>query len=80
MKLGPRRIGISYQLKDAPSPVEVGEEGNGLFLAYDRETGGFLPLRIVGGKPVYVKYIYCGSGDKTYTLELMPKTGKVIMK
>ena len=78
-KLGPRRIKINYQLKGDSTLREVGTEGHGLVLAFDRATGGFLPLGKFGstGNWAYVQYIYCSSGNKTYTNELMPKTGKV---
>lgn len=78
-KLGPRRIKISYTLKGDTTMRDVGPEGSGLVLAFDRSTGGFLAYGkdATSGEPVYVQYIYCSSGTKTYVNELMPKTGKV---
>lgn len=78
-KLGPRRIKISYTLKGDTTMRDVGPEGSGLVLAFDRSTGGFLAYGkdTASSEPVYVQYIYCSSGTKTYVNELMPKTGKV---
>ena len=78
-KLGPKSINISYQYKGSAEFEQIGTEGNGLVLAFDRTTGGFLAQSTSGGNPVYVKYIYCSSGTKTYKIELMPKTGKVMV-
>ena len=78
-KLGPKRINISYQYKGSTNLHEIGTEGNGLFLAFDRATGGFIPQSVSGSSRVDIKYIYCSSGTKTYKLELMPNTGKVIV-
>lgn len=77
-KLGPKRITISYQYNGSTTMHEVGTEGHGLFLSFDRSTGGFIPQSISGGSRVDIKYIYCSSGNKTYKIELMPKTGKVM--
>ena len=78
-ELAPNKIDISFQYKGGTTLEPVGEEGNGLILAFDRSTGGFLPQSISGGSPVHVKYIYCSSGTKTYKIELMPQTGKVMI-
>ena len=76
-KLGPKRISIQYQLKNDPDKKDIGTEGQGLILAFDRATGAFLPVDMSGGTAKYVQYIYCSSGTKTYINELSPKTGKV---
>lgn len=77
-KLGPKRMKIHYQLKNDATMIEVGTEGHGLILAFDRATGGFLPLGTNGaGGDAYVQYIHCSSGTKIYTNELSPLTGKV---
>lgn len=78
-KLGPKRIDISYQYKGSANLNPVGEEGHGLFLAFERSTGGFIPQSVSGGSRVDIQYIYCSSGTKTYKLELMPKTGKILV-
>ena len=77
-KLGPKRMNIQYTLKNDPTKRDIGTEGHGLVLAFDRATGGFLPVEVGGsGDGSYVQYIYCSSGSKEYTNELFPKTGKV---
>lgn len=78
-KLGPKRIKITYKIKGDSTMQDVGTEGHGLVIAFDRSTGGFLAQGTNGltGQPAYVQYIYCSSGTKTYTNELMPKTGKI---
>lgn len=77
-ELAPRRVTISYTFTDDAGAVEVGEEGQGLFLSYNRATGAFIPQTIVGSDKTEVKKIYCKSGKKNYQLKLMPNTGKVL--
>jgi len=76
-KLNPRAISIKYQLRGGVLQ-DIGAKGHGLVMAYDRTTGGFIPQGT--GTDDVVKNIVCSTGKKTYELELMPATGKVIMK
>ena len=74
-KLGPKSILIQYELKDGTTHL-VGNKGDGLFLAYNRSTGGFIPQGT--GATNTVNKIITSSADKTYVLDLMPSTGKVL--
>ena len=65
VKLGPRRFQINYKLKDDVLQ-DIGDEGGGLILAYNRTTGGFVPQGTSADD--VVKYIICSTASKTYEL------------
>lgn len=73
-KLGPRKISVTYTFTGDATRRSVGSEGNGLFLSFDRSTGGFIPQDAAGTS---VEYIYCSTSKKDRMVHLMPTTGKV---
>ena len=78
VQLGPKRISIQYSLDSSPASYVNITGTTKLRLSYNRSTGAFLPIS-GGASPRYVKWIVVSGGEKTYKIELMPKTGKLQM-
>lgn len=83
IKLGPKRISIMYNVGDDPDDETAytaidssGGAAGTLYLSYSRTTGSFLPINDSGD---CVRWIRIAGGRKSYQLQLMPNTGKVMM-
>lgn len=73
-KIGGKGVVITYTLDDSSSGTLQDGEGNGIMFSFDRSTGAFLPY--INGK--YITEMKISGGSRTYTIKLMPKTGKVV--
>ncbi|MBR1932033.1 MAG: prepilin-type N-terminal cleavage/methylation domain-containing protein [Lachnospiraceae bacterium] len=72
VRIGKRGLSVRYMTNTG---VQDATEAAPLELAFDRSTGAFKPLN--GTTDVYCQKIILSDGKRTFTMRLVPKTGKI---
>ena len=83
VKIGSARVKLTYKKSNEPDntyDVPNVTSTEPLVIEFDRDTGAFKHIGIVGADKVYCKSITVAAGSKTYVLKCERLTGKIIVE